>query len=327
MRLWLEKIHLDLKVNWKLSRNQTTFKENFIVHLEKDQNNYRSEIAPNIRYGESPDAILRQFNDWLSLVDIKEISDVKNLEEALDKVQLFHSLRFGLESVFLSLLTHQAGKTIGNFLGLPPVRVMPTSFSMPIIPVNEIEDYLRPLTRFQSLKIKVNAETATEMLDEISRYTNAKLRVDANEGWQDLDEFMRFHEKLKGKNIELIEQPFPSSLVNEYIELKKKTPYVVLADESIEDVGNFDSLEKQFHAINIKLMKTGSLIKARNLIMEARAHKMQSMIGCMIETSIGISYGMLFTGLAEYVDLDGFLLIKDEPFHLVEEAEGKLKLN
>jgi L-Ala-D/L-Glu epimerase len=177
------------------------------------------------------------------------------------------------------------------------------------------------------LKIKVDAESGLEMLKEIVQHTSVKLRVDANEGWKDLDQFMRFQENLKGMNIELIEQPFPSSMVAEYKELKKKTPYVLLADESIEDVGNFAELASQFHAVNIKLMKTGSLVKARDLLIKAKTHGMSSMIGCMIETSIGISYGMLFGGLVDYVDLDGFLLVKDEPFRLVSEAEGILKLN
>jgi L-alanine-DL-glutamate epimerase-like enolase superfamily enzyme len=127
-------------------------------------------------------------------------------------------------------------------------------------------------------------------------------------------------------NIELIEQPFPSSMQEEYKELKKHSKYKLLADESIEDVGDFSDLSSQFHAVNIKLMKTGSLIKARDLLLEAKRHQLTAMMGCMIETTIGISYGMLFGGLVEYVDLDGFLLIKDEPFKLVTENDGVLNI-
>lgn len=327
MKLWLEKRHLDLKVNWKLSRNQTTFKENFIVHLETDYGNFRSEIAPNIRYGETVEAIEKEFNSWMSLVDPSELTSPEKLTLALDQKSLFHSLRFGLESVWLSFLAAKSNQSLSRFLKLPsPVKVA-TSFSMPITPVAEIKDYLAPLSRFHSLKIKVDAESGKEMLQEIKKHTNAKLRVDANEGWKDLDQFLNFEESLKGMNIELIEQPFPSSMIEEYKELKKRTSYKLLADESIEDVGDFSELSKQFHAVNIKLMKTGSLIKAHDLLLEARRHQMESMIGCMIETTIGISYGMLFGGMVDYVDLDGFLLIKEEPFRLVNETEGILSLN
>jgi L-alanine-DL-glutamate epimerase-like enolase superfamily enzyme len=327
MKLWLEKRHLDLKVNWKLSRNQTTFKENFIVHLHTMSGDFQSEIAPNIRYGETPELIEKQFNDWIAANDITKISNLAMLNADLDVTKLFHSLRFGLESVFISYFAKKSVQSISDFLGLPAPKTVPTSFSMPIIPVGEIEDYLKPLSRFHSLKIKVNAETGEEMLREIKKHTSAKLRVDANEGWKDLDSFMRFQETLSGMNIELIEQPFPSSMSAEYRELKKKTPYKLLADESIEDVGDFSELAKQFHAVNIKLMKTGSLIVARDLLKEAKKNNLEAMMGCMIETTIGISYGMLFTGMVEYVDLDGYLLVKDEPFHLVTEKEGLLSLN
>lgn len=327
MRLSLEKIHLDLKVNWKLSRNQTTFKENFIVHLHTISGDFRSEIAPNIRYGETPALIEKQFQDWLAENDITKVTNLQMLLVDLDRHELFHSLRFGLESVFISYFAKKSVQSVSEFLGLPAPRKVPTSFSMPITPIGEIKDYLAPLERFESLKIKVDAESGEEMLQEIRKHTSVKLRVDANEGWKELESFLRFQESLSGMNIELIEQPFPSSMTAEYKELKKRTPYKLLADESIEDVGNFAELSEQFHAVNIKLMKTGSLLKARDLLREAKKHNLEAMMGCMIETTIGISYGMLFSGMVEYVDLDGFLLIKNEPFRLVSEEEGRLSLS
>ena len=327
MRIHLEKKHLDLKVNWKLSRNQTTFKENFIVKLETDWGEFRSEIAPNIRYGETPATIESQFTLWAATTAVSNILNAGLLEVELNKTKLFHSLRFGIESAFLHAFAAKENKSLSQFLNLPNVVPVATSFSMPITPISEIRDYLKPLSRFESLKIKVDSDTGLEMLKEIHSLTSVKLRVDANEGWKDFDQFMKFHESLKGMNIELIEQPFPSTMGEEYKELKKRTPYIILADESIEDVGDFSELSAQFHAVNIKLMKTGSLIKARDLIHSAKTHGMKAMIGCMIETSIGISYGMLFGGMVDYVDLDGFLLVKDEPFHLVSEAEGILKLS
>lgn len=327
MKLWLEKIHLDLKVVWKLSRNQTTFKENYIVHLETKDGTFLSEIAPNIRYGETTEKIQQQFDQWLKNTDIEKITNEKILTSNLNKTAMFHSLRFGIESAFLSSFAKREGESLGEFLKLPRIIPVATSFSMPIIPVNEIAEYLAPIKRFTSLKIKVNAETAQAMLLEIKKLTNAKLRIDANEGWKDLDSFLRFQETLKGMNVELIEQPFPSSMQAEYKELKKQTNYKILADESIEDVGNFTDLASQFHAVNIKLMKTGSLLKARDFILEAKRHHLEVMMGCMIETTIGISYGMLFGGMVDYVDLDGFLLVKDEPFRLVSENDGILSLS
>lgn len=318
MNITLEKIHLPLKVNWKLSRNETTFKENFIVTLEEGGEFFKSEIAPNIRYGETHESIISQFDHWKKTTDY-------SLESLGD--QLHHSLRFGIESVILSAQAAKAGKTLSEYLGLPSWIKKETSFSMPIIAVNEIQEYLEKIRRFRHLKIKVNAETGTEMLLEVAKYTDAKLRVDGNEAWKDFDEFMRFQENVSHLNIEMMEQPFPSSCVDEYKKLKPLSRFELLADESIEDVGDFTELSNQFHSINIKLMKTGSLIRAKELIEQARAHQMKTMLGCMIETSIGIRYGMLFSGMVDYLDLDGYLLVQDEPFHLVKEAEGFLSID
>ena len=318
MIITLEKIHLPLKVNWKLSRNETTFKENFIVTLESGGKKNQSEIAPNIRYGETHESILEQFEDWKSRTDYS----LESLGSSLH-----HSLRFGLESVLLAEKAQRTGRSLSDYLELKPWVRKETSFSMPIIPIAEIEEYIGKVSRFQHLKIKVNQETATEMLLEVAKHTNAKLRVDGNEAWKDFDEFMRFQEKVSHLNISMMEQPFPSSCVDEYKKLKPISKFELLADESIEDVGDFHELSQQFHSINIKLMKTGSLIRAKEFIDLAQAHNMKTMLGCMIETSIGISYGMLFSGMVDYLDLDGYLLIKDEPFRLVKEEEGFLSLN
>ena len=324
--IWsFSKKSLPLKVNWKLSRNQTTVKENIIVSLETSSGTSVSEVAPNIRYNETIDNIFEQiklFQDWSS-----QFKSTQEVLLNLDAHPWKHAFRFALESCLVSDLAKSKNETLSTYLNLSPIQDVPTSFSMPIIPVGEIEDYLKPISRFKSLKIKVNAETGTEMISEIRKYSTAALRVDANEGWTDFDAFMKFQETLKGLKIDFIEQPFPSKLQNEYRALKKNTPYIIMADESIEDVGDFKSLSEQFHAINIKLMKTGSLIKARDLLLEAKAHNLKTMIGCMIETTVGISYGMLYSGMVDFVDLDGFLLVKDEPFHLVSETEGILKLN
>lgn len=317
MKINLEKIHLPLKVNWKLSRNETTYKENFIVHLKTQIGHFRSEIAPNIRYGETQESILDQFESWRKKDDLTI--------DSLDH-HLHHSLRFGLESVLLSYEGAKKNQSLSEFLGLGRWSPKETSFSVPIMPIGEIKDYLENIKRFNHLKIKVDALSGLEMLLEVAKFSHARLRVDGNEAWTDFDEFMRFQEKVSHLNIELMEQPFASRLVDEYKALKPLSRFDLLADESIEDVGDFRELSQQFHAINIKLMKTGSLIRAKELIDEAKKYQMKTMLGCMIETSIGISYGMLFSSMVDYLDLDGFLLIKDEPFRLVNEVEGILNL-
>lgn len=160
--VWSFEKVLNLKVNWKLSRNQTTVKENIIVTVRTNHGTSSSEVAPNIRYGETIENIFAQIEEFKVLSENSKTSE--DLLSKLDQINFKHSLRFALESCLISDIAKSKKQSLTEYLGLPLIKSVPTSFSMPIIPVNEIEDYLKPISRFKSLKIKVNAETGTEML-------------------------------------------------------------------------------------------------------------------------------------------------------------------
>jgi L-alanine-DL-glutamate epimerase-like enolase superfamily enzyme len=118
----------------------------------------------------------------------------------------------------------------------------------------------------------------------------------------------------------------PSSLTEESVYLKKYAPFPLFADESITAEADFSVLKKMFDGVNVKLMKAGGYLNGIRLLREAKKQNMQTMIGCMVETTLGISSAMNLCSLADYVDLDSFLLVKNEPFKLVEEHGGKLSL-
>lgn len=321
----IQKIHLPLKVVWKLSRNTSTFKDNFIITLTISGMKFQSEVAPNIRYGETPDKIEKEFADFKH-----ELNSLDHFLAHLDRLIASHSLRFALESAYLSYLAAQEKKSLSQYLGLPKPKLQAaTSYTMPIMEVGEIQAYLKTCERFHSLKIKVNSETGIEMLNEVVKHSQQKLRIDGNEAWSDLDTYKKFEEQcLKFKEqVEFIEQPFPASLKQCYLDLHKTTPFIIMADESIEDHDNLEELKNSFGAVNIKLMKTGSLLKARDFLVKAHALKLKTMVGCMIETSLGISYAYEFSGLVDYLDLDGFLLIQKDPFSLMTEEKGMVQLN
>lgn len=124
-----------------------------------------------------------------------------------------------------------------------------------------------------------------------------------------------------------MEQPFAANNKDAYLSTKGRCPFEVMADESIEDDADFTELSQMFDSINIKLMKTGGYQKALSLIKEGKKHKMKVMLGCMIESSLGISNALRLGGLADYFDLDGALLVKNDPFEgLLKEKEGRLAL-
>jgi L-alanine-DL-glutamate epimerase-like enolase superfamily enzyme len=174
----------------------------------------------------------------------------------------------------------------------------------------------------------VNQDIAAALVLEVAKHFKGKLRIDGNEAWSDLPSYLAFEKVLRENKIkvEFIEQPFKASDVKLYKELFPVSHYPLMADESITESADFEDLKSMFHMINIKLMKTGSFFKAIDFLKAAREQGMQTMLGCMIETSLGISQAMALASLADFFDLDGCLLIKEDPFSLVELREGKLYL-
>jgi L-alanine-DL-glutamate epimerase-like enolase superfamily enzyme len=100
----------------------------------------------------------------------------------------------------------------------------------------------------------------------------------------------------------------------------------LMADESVTDTADFAAIAEQFHGVNVKLMKAGGFRRGIELLRHTHAHGLLPMLGCMVETTVGIAAALQIGGLAEVLDLDGFLIVRDEPFGLVTEAEGHLQL-
>ncbi|MEX2363865.1 MAG: enolase C-terminal domain-like protein, partial [Balneolaceae bacterium] len=135
-------------------------------------------------------------------------------------------------------------------------------------------------------------------------------------------------EFLATQNVELIEQPMPSANIAEMKELKKWSPLPLCADESFIGGEDLNEIAEAFHVINIKLMKIGSLVKARKVIEEAHQLGLQVMIGCMIESSLANAAGVLLALKADYADLDGHLLISNDPFEGLEvNSKGRIHLS
>jgi len=183
------------------------------------------------------------------------------------------------------------------------------------------------LKRFRYIKIKVNADEMLDAVSFLSTFCNQPLIVDANEAFTDVDQCIRTLEKIKKRNIEFIEQPMPAVMREESVYLKKYSPFVLFGDESITDEADFTSLSKMFNGVNVKLMKAGGYLNSVRLLKEAKKAKMKTMIGCMVETTLAISSGLNLCALADYADLDSFLVVKNEPFGIIKEDGGVIFFN
>lgn len=304
MNYEIEKKQLDLKVSWKISRNESTFKENFFLKFGE----FESEIAPNIRYDETPKLIEANFKELLKAKTMNMVW-CNSFQSAVNNV----------------LLKQRHGGDLFKALDLPKVDGVATSFSFPIMDPAEVVSYIEKNSQYESYKIKVQDSESISLLREISKFTKKPLRIDANEGFKSLEDYLKFEKDLDGMNIQFIEQPFATGMVEEYFELRKISKFELMADESLLLDFSGEKFQKMFHGINVKNMKARGLENSKKLLLKARKFGLKTMVGCMIESSLGISEALTLASLCDYVDLDGALLLKNDPYaHLVKEEDGRL---
>ncbi|MCS6823369.1 MAG: dipeptide epimerase [Cytophagaceae bacterium] len=315
-----------MKYNWKISRNNSSEKRNYIVKYDDGINFGLAEAAPNIRYGETPELIEQQFNIFK-----KYYSEYKHhgLNSILKELPLANALKFAIEAAYVHAQAKASKKKIHEYLGLRPPAEPNTSYSVPIMQPDNIAAFIKQhqLNRFAFLKIKIDAENANDILNEVSRRYRGYVRIDANEAWNDPDQVLKFMYAHKHKKIQFFEQPMPSEKIDEYIYLKKNSIFEIIADESITADSNIELLAKQFHGVNIKLMKCGGYYSAIKQIQTSINHGIKVMLGCMIETTLGIFSAYNLSYGINYIDLDGFFIIENEPFNIIFEKQGKLYCN
>jgi len=326
----IQSFSLSLRYVWKISRNASSTKTNLVVRVAGAAHQGTGEAAPNVRYGESPELLLEQFAR-LQIAGLATVVSLPDLDALLAAQPVAHALSFALEAALVQWLAARAGQPVWQWLGAPPPAArVPTAFSLPIMAVGEVAGFLRAqrAARFQLLKIKVNQAEGLDLLREVGRtLPGHALLVDGNETWPDADSVLLFLEqaaRLPGLHLRLLEQPLPAACADDYRHLRPRSPVPLIADESVTDAADFADIAGQFHGVNVKLMKAGGYRRGIELLRRTRAHGLLPMLGCMVETSVGIAAALDISALAEVHDLDGFLIVKDEPFGLVAEADGQL---
>ena len=323
---------LHLRYVWKISRNASATKTNLLVRVTGHGQSGTGEAAPNVRYGESPELLGQQFA-VLQAAGLSAVASVMELHALLLAQPVAHALSFALEAALVQWLAARAGQPVWQWLGVPPpARQVPTAFSLPIMDPGAVVGFLREqnAARFQLLKIKVNEAEGLALLREVARaLPGHALLVDGNETWPDADRVLQFLTQaaaLPGLSLRLLEQPLPAALTDDYRYLRPRSTVPLIADESVTDTANFAEIAQQFHGVNVKLMKAGGFLRGIELLRRTRAHGLLPMLGCMVETSVGIAAALQISAMADVHDLDGFLIVKDEPFGAVTEADGQLTL-
>jgi L-alanine-DL-glutamate epimerase-like enolase superfamily enzyme len=324
---------LPLRYVWKISRNTSTTKTNLLLRITAHGHTGIGEAAPNVRYGETPKLLQEQFAG-LQAHGLGEVASLEELDALLAARPVSHALSFALEAALVEWLAARAGQPVWQWLGVPaPATRVPTAFSLPIMEPGAVSGFLREqdASRFELLKIKVNQAEGLDLLREVARAVPGHaLLVDGNETWPDADSVLHFLEQaraLPDLHLRLLEQPLPAALAADYRYLRSRSSVPLVADESVTDTADFADIAQQFNGVNVKLMKAGGFRRGIELLRRTRAHGLLPMLGCMVETTVGIAGALQISALADVLDLDGFLIVRDEPFGLVTEAAGQLTLH
>lgn len=306
-------LDLELKVTWAISRSQSDIKKNFLLKYTDQDKTYFAEIAPNTRYGEEFETVRAQLDKYLPMLETKQQWD------SFDKTKLFPSISFGVDQIFFQL----EGQKLLHFN-----KNLKTSFSIPIMDRSKLSTYLDNAGEFDFYKIKVASNEQLPFVEEIFKLRpNAKLCIDANEGFESALDFIAFTKHLDLSRVEFFEQPLPSSH-SEHEVIKDALSVPIIADESCHGNFSMEKIAKEFDGVNIKLMKCFSIMQAQDLLESAKSLGLKCMLGCMIETSLSLQYAFQFSNILDYVDLDGFLLIKDDPFQKIKHlGRGRLELS
>ena len=325
MKIRFSTFRIQLDHTFGISRSKNDWYDIVYIYLIDGDIIGRGEAAPSIRYNESLDIILSILKQKISLPE-----DCTQREVIFNHIYPQLKNIKALEAAFSMALWDWWGKkqkkSVSEIFKININNSPPTSFTIAIGNLEDIAEKVSKAEPYTILKVKLGTPSMDkEIITEIRQHTDKIIRVDANEGW-DIDNALAMCKWMADQNIELVEQPFPANQLEHTALLRKKSPLDIYADENSIDSSDIIKINQAFDGINIKLMKCGSLEEGQRMINLARFHDMKIMLGCMVESSIGITAASYLAGQVDAVDLDGNLLINNDPYKGSKIIEGRLSL-
>jgi len=314
-----EPLDLHLRHTFRIARGASDVRENLVVHLGDGAFTGLGEAAPIRRYGEdrataaaalaTMAGALGDGCDFALAARRAAVAGQASAEAAVDMA--LHDLAGQRMQVPLHAL-----------FGLPKGPTPETSFTIGLDRPEVVVQKVREASAFAVLKVKMGSDDDLEVLEAVRDTTKQRLRVDANEGWT-MEGALERLEWLHRLGVEFVEQPLPADRLEDIRALRKRSPLPFVADESVHRAADIPRLAGAFDGINIKLMKCGGLGEALRMIAVARAHGLTVMLGCMIESSVAITAAAHLSPLVDYADLDGNLLVDDDPYEGAVLREGR----
>src|SRR5712691_6342830 len=270
------------------------------------------EADPSAYYGETADTVFAA----LAKLEPHLPADPFDLEQAEGRFAQVTpngaSARAALSAALHDLVGKRLGQPLWRLWGLDPAKAPRSSFTIGIDTAERIRHKVAEASAYPILKIKLGTDRDEEILRTIRDATDKPLRVDANAGWT-RERAIAMLPVLKAYGVEFVEQPLPPEDLEGIAAVRRRGVLPVVVDESCLVAADIPRLAGVADGINIKLAKCGSLREALRMIATARAHGMLVMVGCMIESSLGITAAAHFTPLVDAADLDGAALTANDP--------------
>ncbi len=317
---------LQLKHAFTLSTSSRTTTPVMLTEIEYDGVTGYGEASMPPYLGESQESVAK----FLSLLNLSQFTDPFLLIDILQYVDGVmpgnYAAKASVDIALHDLIGKMVGEPFYRLFGLNPSKAPLTSFTIGLDTPEIIRQKVLEAEPYKILKVKLGRDNDREMVEVIRSLTDKPLCVDVNQGWKDRDHALEMAAWLNEKGVIFLEQPLPKEMKDDIAWLTQRSPIPVIGDEAIQNISDLLNNKDVYSGINIKLMKCGGLNAAMKMINMARGLNMKVMIGCMTETSCAVTAAAQLSPLVDWCDLDGNLLISNDPFDGLKIEEGKVTL-
>ena len=305
-----------IRGEFRLSRGSRRETKTVQMHLTRDGFTGHAEAVPYARYGESMESVTAQIED------VRHVIESGITAEELATLLPAGAARNLCDLALWDWRAKSSGQPVWKLAGLAEPRPTLTAYTLSLAEPDVMAEAARGAAQYPLLKLKLGTPDDAARLRAIkAARPDARLIVDANEGWS-IEDLLALAPVMAACDVVLCEQPLPASADTALAD--HRFPFLICADESIHTATDIPALADRYQAVNIKLDKAGGLSEALNAIKVAKAHNLQIMVGCMLASSLALAPAVLLAGMADWVDLDGPLLLATDTKPGLEYAGAML---
>lgn len=326
MKLTYRNLDLPLRRTFRIATGELIVSPNVLVKVEHEGQVGLGEAHPVPYAGEERETIRRALAALGGSLD----ADPHAIGSALDALPPLtgecHAARAAIDVALHDLAGRLAGLPLWKLFHLDPANCPVSSYTIGLDSLENVPERVREAQPFPVLKVKLGTEQDRAVLEAVRAASDKPLRADANTAWTAEEAIAKLRE-FRQYDLQFVEQPIPPGDVDGLRRIRDAVDVPIFADESSCHPEDVEPLAGAVDGINIKLMKCGGLAAARRMIDAARSLGLGVMIGCFIESSVAITAAAHLSPLADFADLDGNVLIADDPFlGVTVGGDGRLVL-